>query len=203
LSFDHAVIALNQDGWVVSGATLGGPPMEPGTRLARIDPRTSRWGLLLSGQPIYMPDTAKVPDWKDPEPWRGTYAVRSVIAMPLLIEGELIGSFQVNSYTPNFYTTRHIPIARAFGERATQAVRNARLFAAEQERSRLAEELAQLRQQQVQESEVLAFVSAALSETLEPAQLYQVILEQAALVLACDHAGVTLYANGLATFVAT
>jgi PAS domain S-box-containing protein len=145
LPFDHAVIALYQDGWVISGATLGGPDIAPGTRLVPIDPTTRTWPRLSSGQPVHLPDTAAVPDWKDPAPWRGPYRVRSMIVVPLLIEGELIGSFQVNSYTPNFYTAQHIPIARAFSERATQAVRNARLYAAEQQRSRAAEDLARLR----------------------------------------------------------
>ena len=68
-----------------------------------------------------------------------------MIVAPLLIDGVLIGSFKVSSYTPHFYTERHIRIATVFGERATQAVRNARLYAAEQERARAAEELASLR----------------------------------------------------------
>ncbi len=132
LPFDHAVIALYEDGWVVNGATLGGPNFAAGTRLVQIDPSTSTWQALSEGKPIYFADTAEVPDWKDPAPWRGPYRIRSLIVIPLLIDGAMIGSFQLNSYTSHFYTERHIRIAAVFGERAAQALRNARLYAAAQ-----------------------------------------------------------------------
>jgi PAS domain S-box-containing protein len=203
LPFNNSIIVFYRDGWVIVGATLGGPDIAPGTPMMEVDTGTSAWRVLRRGQPLLLADTAAVPDWVDPAPWRGPYRVRSAIIVPMLVDGELIGSFQVNSYTTHFFAERHVPIAAAFGERAAQALRNSRLFAAEQERARIAEELAGFRQQQATEAEALGAVGAALASTLEPVQLYQVILEQSARILPCDHAGVTLYAKGQATFFAT
>jgi signal transduction histidine kinase len=51
----------------------------------------------------------------------------------------------VDSFTPNFYTEHHLAQAVAFGERVTQALRNARLYTIEQQRAGAAEELARMR----------------------------------------------------------
>jgi signal transduction histidine kinase len=145
LPFDHALIVLYQDGWVVNAACLGEPSVPVGTRMVPIDSGVAIWQALERGETQYMADTAEVPAWHDWPPWIGQYRVRSVIVSPLHIDGVLLGSFEVNSYTPNFYTDRHIQIATDFAERATQAFRNARLFTAEQARVRAAEGLASLR----------------------------------------------------------
>jgi signal transduction histidine kinase len=56
-----------------------------------------------------------------------------------------VGAFHVSSRTPNFYDDHDVRVAAAFGERVAVALRNARRYAAEQERARAAEELANLR----------------------------------------------------------
>jgi signal transduction histidine kinase len=115
---------------------------------------------LTNGETEYLADTASLPDWTDIPPWTAAYRVRSMVLVPLLIEGQLIGSFKVSSYMPHFYNERHIHMATVFGERAVQAVRNARLYAAEQARARVAEDLAQIR------SDFLASVSHELRTPL-------------------------------------
>jgi signal transduction histidine kinase len=145
LPFDHAMIVLYQDGWVVNAACLGEPSVPAGTRIVLIDRAIAVWQALERGETQYVADTAEVPGWHDWPPWIGPYRVRSVIVAPLRIDGVLLGSFEVNSYSPNFYTDRHKQIATDFAERATQAFRNARLFAAEQARVQAAEGLASLR----------------------------------------------------------
>jgi len=66
----------------------------------------------------------------------------------------------VSSRTPGFYAERHRRLAAVFADRATQALRNARLYAAEQERAHAAKALAQLR------SDFLASVSHELRTPL-------------------------------------
>lgn len=51
----------------------------------------------------------------------------------------------LHSTVPGYYGEQQIPLATAFAERVCQALRNARLYRAERERRRAAEELAQLR----------------------------------------------------------
>jgi diguanylate cyclase (GGDEF)-like protein/PAS domain S-box-containing protein len=203
LPFDHAEISLYQDDWVVSVATLGGPYVAPETQVVRINRTTSTWRTLADGQAVYLADTAEVPGWTDPPPWCGPYRVRSVILSPLLIDGVLIGSFKLNSYSPHFYTEHHMRRASAFAERATQAVRNARLYAAEHERALAAEELAKLRQEQAEESNVLAQVGEALLSELEPLALYEVILRQSTRVLPSDQTNLLLYQDGWVVLAAS
>ena len=65
--------------------------------------------------------------------------------MPLILDGELVGSFDVSSRTPRRYTEQHLRIAALCGAHATQALRNARLYAAERGRAAAAEDLARMR----------------------------------------------------------
>jgi len=76
--------------------------------------------------------------------------------------------------------------------------------AGEREQAReVAEELARLRQAQVEEAEILAAVGAALGGSLELRDVYGVILEQAARLLPYDLAGVIEYEGEWATVVAS
>jgi two-component system sensor histidine kinase KdpD len=145
LPFDHAEIVLYRDGWAVSVASLGEPSVPPETPLVQLDPATSTWRALVQGEAVFVADTAELLGWRDLPPWVGPYRIRSSLRVPLLVEGELLGTFAINSFTPRFYSEGQVRVALAFGERAAQALRNARLYAAEQERARAAEELAQLR----------------------------------------------------------
>ena len=144
LPCDHAEVLLYRDGWVVMAASWGEPCVPQDTRILPLDGARRAW-MPRDDMPCYVADTALAPGWRDIEPWVGERRIRSVIAIPLLIDGALFGSFDVDSYTPNFYTERQIQTAIAFGERITQALRNARLYAAERERAGEAEALARLR----------------------------------------------------------
>ena len=115
---------------------------------SRMDERLRQRWPKAGDPPLYCPDMRLVPGRTPREPWVGEHEVRSIITVPLAIDGELVGVFDVASTRPDFYTERHVRIAAALGDRVTQALRNARLYAAEQERSRVAEELARLRQEQ-------------------------------------------------------
>ena len=204
LPFDHAQIALYRDGWVVSAATRGGPGIPSGTPLVRIDPTTSTWQTITTGKPAYLADTAEVPDWTDLPPWQGPYRVRSRIMVPLLIDGELIGSFKVNSSTPHFYTERLRSSRRRLSANGppTQCATPGCMPPSRSARARprnwrnCAE--------QAEESQALAQVSATLARIMEPrAELYSAILEQSTRVLPCDSANVFLYQQGMVTLAAS
>ena len=144
LPCDHVEISLFQDGWLVIVANTGDPCVPVPSRVMRLeDAMVAR--DTEGGVPKYFADTADVHGWRDMPPWIGPHRLRSLIAIPLLIDGVVRGSFTVASFTPQMYTAHHIGLAAAFGDRAEQALRNAQLYAAEQERARAAEELARLR----------------------------------------------------------
>ena len=192
LPCDHLAVVLYQDGWLTLVAHWGAPCVAVPARLMTLEEATLAYKTAASA-PIYLDDTAATPSWRDLPPWVGEHRLRSVIAIPLLIEGAVRGSFNVASFTPRTYTAQQVQIALAFGERIAQALRNAQLYVAEQERARAAEELARLREQQAEETAALTLASAALAGAMEPAALYRCILEQVASAMPCANACVWLF----------
>ena len=202
LTCDHACILRYEDGWAVVAASWGVQRQAVGTRVfpvAAIEP-VAAYGS--EGKPALIRDTEAI-KWIDVPPFLDQYRIRSELAVPLQLDQAIVGTFNVDSFTPNFYTARHLSLAVVLGERVTQALRNARLYASEQARARTAEELAQIRQEQAEEAEVLAQVSTALTSTFEPAQLYERILDQISRIVPCDHAVVLVVEDGWAVVAAT
>ena len=145
LPCDAAHVMLSLDGWAVAVACWGALGPRAGSQLFRIDSPDRGWLPDQSARASYLADTLLEPRWVEIPPALGPLRLRSVIVAPLLVEGVMLGYLAVCSMTPNAYTARHVELAALFAERATYAVRNARLYAAEQERARAAEELARLR----------------------------------------------------------
>jgi signal transduction histidine kinase len=103
----------------------------------------------------------------------GERRIRSVIGVPLRIEGEVIGAFQIHSPRPLILDARHFALAEAFGARIVQAVRNAYRFAEEERRAREAEEFAHL------QSDFLGIVSHELVSPITATQgLAQLLRKQ-------------------------
>jgi len=145
LPYDHAEVVLYDGGGVVVAANRGEPCVPPGTMLVRFADPARLWVGLGDSGPVFVPDTEQLVGWLDQAPWQGEWRIRSLIAIPLIIEGAIVGSFMCCSYRVQAYSERQVRVAVAIGERVGQAVRNARLYAAEQERRRAAEALAALR----------------------------------------------------------
>jgi PAS domain S-box-containing protein len=132
---DYAGVRLYEHGWVVVTASLGTPLPEVGTRLFPLFDAEGRWLPVERNSVCYVPDTDCEPLWVHTPPRVGAYRVRSLIAVPLIIDGVTVGAFHVSSRTPNFYDDHDVQVAAAFGERVAVALRNARRYAAEQERA--------------------------------------------------------------------
>ncbi|MDB5057514.1 MAG: domain S-box protein [Chloroflexi bacterium] len=142
---DYADVREYEDGWVVVTASWGEPILKPGMRLFPVFDAERRWQPPTLDKPVYIPDTEDLDDWIHFAPRTGDARIRSMIAVPLLLDDKPIGSFTICSRVPNYYSERHLQRAIALGERVTQALRNAHLFSAEQARARAAEELARIR----------------------------------------------------------
>ena len=94
-----------------------------------------------------------------------------MIAVPLGSDGEQIGYFTVSSRASHAYTKRHLRLAGLLAERTLQALRNARLYAAERDRASAAENLAELR------SDFVAAVSHELRTPLTAVLGYAELLQ--------------------------
>ena len=146
---DHASVVMYDGGHLTFVATRGEPRVAPGTSF----PPGALWLPDERRAPVYVPDAPELPGWVAVPPLTGALDTRSLIAVPLRIDGRIVGSFDVGSRTPRFYTPDHLRLVARFAEHVTLALRNARLYAAERERAAAAQELARLR------SEFVATVS--------------------------------------------
>jgi GAF domain-containing protein len=90
--------------------------------------------------------------------------IRSVLLLPLIASGRLMGTMAVDSPgVPHVFTAKQIAIARGVAAHAAVAIQNAALYAETERRRRMAEEL--------------AAVGKLLSETLDPDVVGQRIVD--------------------------
>ena len=106
--------------------------------------------------------------WTDPFYEQKTAAKiaggRSMMGVPLMREGEPIGAIGLARTRVDPFTQREIELVTTFADQAVIAIDNARLFEAEQQRSR---ELSKSLEQQTATSEVLQVISSS-SGDLQP-----------------------------------
>lgn len=131
-------------------------------------------------QPIIIEDYAA---WLGKSPQYQSGPWHAVIAVPLLIGGHLIGVIGVVDANPDRkFTPSDQQLLTLFGQQAAIAIQNARLFEAEQARSR--------------EAETLRRAGAAVAATLDQNQAIAKILEQLHRVVPYDSASVQLLDQG-------
>ena len=172
LPCDRAHVLLLKGGWAVVAAAWGTPLLERDTRLYSLDRPASGWYPETMGEAAYLADALLEPTFIHAPDCAPEQRARSVIGVPLMAGETRIGFFSVVSTTPNRYTPDHLRLARAFGERVTQAVRSAHLYALERDRSRAAEEMAAMR------NEFVSSVSHELRTPLTAILGYAELLEQ-------------------------
>ncbi|NDJ53413.1 MAG: PAS domain S-box protein [Chloroflexi bacterium] len=93
--------------------------------------------MLESGQPLVISDTHFDKRWRRLPP--GTW-IRSHISTPITLQGEVFGFLNLDSATPNFFTSKHIEPLKALADQAALAIKNARLFDESQRNARELEE---------------------------------------------------------------
>jgi GAF domain-containing protein/CheY-like chemotaxis protein len=100
-------------------------------------------------------------------------AYRSIMAVPLLRDGNPIGAVAVARAHAGPFSERQITLLQTFADQAVIAIENVRLFEAEQQR---AHELSQALEQQTATSEVLRVISSSPGE---PAPVFEAMLANA------------------------
>ena len=117
----------------------------------------------LEGRTVNIPDVLSDPEYTFLDAQKlGQY--RANLAVPLLREGNPIGALSLHRSEPRPFSAKQIELVETFADQAVIAIENARLFEAEQQRTR---ELTELLEQQTATAEVLRVISASPGE-LEP-----------------------------------
>src|SRR6202048_4879069 len=115
----------------------------------------------VSGRAILRRAVAQIPDVQADSAY-GTLSLaeavtyRSIAAVPLLRDGDPIGTIAVARVNTGLFPDRQISLLQTFADQAVIAIENVRLFDAEQQRTR---ELSEALDQQTATSEVLQVIS--------------------------------------------
>ena len=126
----------------------------------------------LEGQPVQIVDVLADPEYALLDLRKiGNY--RTALGIPLLREGLPIGVLVLTRSEPRPFTNKQIELLTTFADQAVIAIENARLFEAEQQRTR---ELSESLEQQTATSEVLKVISSSPGE-LKP--VFDAMLESA------------------------
>ncbi|MBL8165852.1 MAG: GAF domain-containing protein, partial [Anaerolineae bacterium] len=100
--------------------------------------------IVETHKPLIVNNTETWPQWT---PNLSFSHVRSFLGVPIILNNEVIGFIDVDSYRPEFFTSTHAERLMSFANQAAVAIQNARLFrqaqelATVEERQRLAREL--------------------------------------------------------------
>jgi GAF domain-containing protein len=143
----------------------------------------------LEAQPIQIVDVLADPDYTLIEVQRIS-DYRAGLGVPLMREGTSIGVLVLTRSEPQPFTGKQIELLTTFADQAVIAIENARLFQAEQQRTR---ELSDSLQQQTATSEVLRVISSSPSE-LDP--IFQAILANGAHLCEANFGILALYSDG-------
>jgi len=122
-------------------------------------------GLAVSRrQPVVTPDVRVDSRFMVTESMRpGPTRCPSVLSLPLVVKGQVVGGFTVGDVLGRVYTDEDLRLAQTFADQAAVALENARLFAETERRRR--------------ESVALGNVSQTLAQSLHPGAVAQRVVD--------------------------
>jgi len=143
VDYDSASIILaEKQGWqIIAGQGL--PPDCEAYKLIFPPDDAKIAQMQKTRQPVVIDDVLGDPTWL---PVQGTEYIRSWIGAPLLIQGQMIGTLNVDKGEPACYRAEDVQLVMAFANQAAVVIENARLLEAERQRAgqlRLIESLSQ------------------------------------------------------------
>jgi signal transduction histidine kinase len=172
---------------------VAGAPVEPGDGAAAAAEAAMAALAVRACEAVAVADVARDPRVAVDAAWTariGTVTHRAVLALPLTVQGRVIGALTVRGATGRVFTDEEVRIVGAFAGQAATALENARLY----------EDVNRARQ----EVSVLLGVGRQLTQTMDLAQVLRLVLAQAVSLGGADAGYVALtQADGTARVMAT
>jgi GAF domain-containing protein len=154
-----------------------------------IDRSSATGRTALERRAIHIPDILADPEFAHQD-WQNVGRQRTILGVPLLHEGNLVGVIMLVRNMVRPFTQRQIELVTTFADQAVIAINNVRLFDEVQARTR---ELSESLEQQTATSEVLGVISSSPGE-LEP--VFKAMLENATRICDAKFGVLQLYEGG-------
>ena len=154
---------------------------------ARPITRTSVTGrAIVTRETVHVNDVVTMfeTEFPDSRQFQQIVGFRTILATPLLREGEPIGAITVGRFEVRPYSEREVALIETFADQAVIAIENARLFEALGQRNR---ELSEALEQQTVTAEVLRVIASSPTDLQ---RVLDTICESAARLSDADNAGI-------------
>ena len=148
--------------------------------------RSTAGRAILEKRTVHIPDVLADPEYTWEES-RRVIGQRTMLAVPLLREGEVIGAITMVRTEVKPYTDKQIDLVTTFADQAVIAIENVRLF---QELEGRNKDLTETLEQQTATSEILRVISGSPTD-VQP--VFDTIVRNARALCAADSAAVFTY----------
>jgi GAF domain-containing protein len=145
--------------------------------------------VLLTNAPVLIDDTESDPEYTFRSFQRGA-GIRSMLGVPLIREGIVIGLLLISRKRMQPFKNRHIDLATTFADQAVIAIENVRLFDEIEART---EDLRETLQQQTATADVLKVISRS---AFDLQTVLQTLVESAARLCGADKSTISRQKDG-------
>ena len=164
IPFDSTSIGIFDQGYVkiVAGRSFNNNKICIDTKYQFDSTRLESPGSLR--EPIIIQDVRYDDTFKKHE---GDEYIRGWMAVPMVVNDQLIGFLYFDSAQSNFYTKEHAALAQTFSHQAAIAIENARLFQEESQRTQIIEAMANITNEFATALEIMPALEKITQRSLE------------------------------------